>query len=92
MAIDEENAQERAVNGSAIFGVGILSDLTDEEFKTFYLGTIVPADYESRRTFMEVAPPAVHTSELTSVDWRGIYTTPIKDQGQCGSCWYAQVY
>jgi C1A family cysteine protease len=88
LELDTLNAHERAVNGSAVYGVNIFSDLSYEEFKANYLGTKIPDDYVSSRRLMQVAPAAVHTT-ATSVDWRGIYTTPVKYQGSCGSCWYA---
>ena len=87
-ALDALNAHERAINGTAVFGVNIFSDLSFEEFKANYLGTKIPANYASSRRLMQVAPAAAHTT-ATSADWRGIYTTPVKYQGSCGSCWYA---
>ena len=85
--IDDLNAHERAVKGTAVFGLNKFSDLTIEEFERAYLGTRVPAKRQSSPRLTQIAPAAVHTT-VTSVDWRGIYTTPIKDQGGCGSCWY----
>ena len=90
LEIDNLNTRERAVNGSAVFGVNIFSDLSFKEFKASYLGTKLPTNYASSRRLMQVAPAAAHTT-ATSADWRGIYTTPVKYQGSCGSCWYALV-
>ena len=87
MKIDKLNKAERAANRTAVFGVTIFSDLTEREFQSTYLGTKPPFDIAASRRLMAIAPAAVRTTETNSVDWRGIYTTPIKDQGGCGSCW-----
>ena len=84
-AVDVSNAAEQAANGTALFGITALSILSPEEFQSQYLGTIIPA--ESERELVEVADVRSYLGTVTSVDWRGIYTTPIKDQGPCGSCW-----
>lgn len=83
--VDVSNAAEKAANGTALFGINALSILSPEEFRSQYLGTIFPK--ESERELLEVADVRSYLGTATSVDWRGIYTTPIKDQGPCGSCW-----
>jgi hypothetical protein len=78
--IDERNAAE---NGSAVHGITKFCDLTVDEFKATHLNYRVEDNNISRTPAIGLPKP-VQGARLVQ-DWTGTYTTPVKDQGYCGS-------
>jgi C1A family cysteine protease len=94
---EERNRKEKLRGGSARHGVTIFSDLTQQEFEQRYLMNPVllnqtrPSVQTSQRASSLHDHRAMKNkfSQMSStfIDWTGVLTTPVKDQGYCGSCW-----
>lgn len=79
--IQQQNSKP---NKSWFATVNKFTDLTNEEFRQQYHGHR-PAPVDSFLRAKEIIIPNLPDS----VDWRtnGTVLSPVKDQGQCGSCW-----
>lgn len=81
--VQSDNRKHMLLGGEAVFGVTKFMDMTTEEFKAQYLSGYLPSTSNVTRVTPQATGPLAAT-----VDWRtkGV-VTPVKDQGQCGSCW-----
>ncbi|KAJ3696703.1 hypothetical protein LUZ61_000408 [Rhynchospora tenuis] len=65
-------------------GLNQFADLTNSEFVAKYATLTLPKKQKRSTSHTH----ANLTSVPSSIDWRSLgAVTPIKDQGQCGSCW-----
>lgn len=81
---DHRNEMELKHGGNAVHGITKFSDLSQAEFESHFLTSDVS---KKSKDIVPVNMDEQPDSSAGLVDWSGKLTTPVKDQGYCGSCW-----
>jgi len=85
--IDERNSAEQRKGGTAVHGITVLADFSEEEIFTSKMGFKEATKKNIIKKAKKDDGDFVFSSKKDSsevVDWSGVYTTKIKDQGYCG--------
>jgi len=84
--LDRVRAHNSDANNTFKLGINSFADMTAAEFKATKLGYVAREDsYYREKNQVDLS----NVDAPTSLDWRNTanVVTPVKDQGQCGSCW-----